>query len=544
MTVAQSTSRGPKRIVKIQGKQHEIDLDNPYIFVPTEKQRQLWETVKANAKPNAITLIGYGGAAGGGKSRAIIELAVDLALAYPGNRILIGRRDFNDLSSTIIEPFFRHTHPDLIVARNNVEHWVKIRQRNWPKNVVSQIRFRELKDWVGLGSEEYGAVLVDEAAEVSTDASLMLLSRLRWRLPHEIESKGLKLAYYFIAASNPFPGWFKEWFVDRKLPEDLLAQANVKVYFIPALAKDNPHLPPHYETFLRSIYPPAWVKRLMDGSWDVFIGQVYPQFSAELHEWKKRLPTGELYIPQFIRLVGGLDFGEPSNKGHKTAGIVGGITESGRLIRLDCFEEASDDVYERLAKWMAEMEEKWVPYLRPVGTASRNVVSLYTDTSRIMWCADKSQMGWIQEMRKAFLIRSSQGGRGSVRWGISLVANRLHPDQNGIPGSFYLPHMTKFHDAMVRYRWPEWDETQPPPSTPLKVDDDLVDADRYMHELLPTTIGAPEPYLFQIPRVSEKDDQRNPMTKVFGNRRQASQPQKIDLSYIFDEDKGDVLKIF
>lgn len=152
-------------------------------------------------------------------------------------------------------------------------------------------------------------------------------------------------------------------------------------------------------------------------------------------------------------------------------------------------------------------------------------------------------------MRKAFIIRPSQGGHGSVRWGIGLVANRLNVDASGIPGSFYLPHMENFKDAMIRYRWPEWDELSPPPSTPLKVDDDLVDADRYMHELLPKQIGAPEQFLSQIPIVV-------PAGTLTGNNTDGIAaaalgiPPKIkkadifDASYILEDDFDSEIKIF
>ncbi len=520
-----------------------IKKDDPYLFVPTDKQRQIWDLIKKHSRPNGIMLIGYGGAAGGGKTRAIVELAIDLALSFPGNRILVGRRDFNDLSSTVMEAFYRYCPPGLIVRRNNVEHWAELRMAGWPKKVVSVIRFRELKDWMGLGSEEYGAALVDEAAEVSKDSILMLLSRLRWRLPREVDPDGKKMSYYLIAASNPYPGWFKEWFVDYNLPTDILANVNASVHFIPALARDNPHLPPYYEAFLRSIYPQAWVKRLIEGSWDVYIGQVYPQFNPNIHEWKHYLPGGEIFIPEFVRLVGGLDFGEPSNRGHKTCGMVAGVMSSGRVLRLDCFEESSDDVYERLARWMGRMEEKWLPYVKPLKHPYEEATGMEYN-QRIIWCADKSQMGWIQEMKKAFIIRPSKGGAGSVRWGIGLVANRLNPDHSGIPGSFYLPHMQNFREAMIRYRWPEWDESGPPPTTPLKVDDDLVDADRYMHELLPTTFGPPEQFLDQIAPVAKRQQEyeENWVHRTFGTGWTRRTIEPFDRSYILEgDDSGDIV---
>lgn len=519
-----------------------IAESDPGVFRPTERQRQIWELMRNAAKEGGVTLLGYGGAAGGGKTRMIVEMAIDLALNYPGNRILIGRKDFNDLSSTVMEAFFRHVPKELIDSVNNNQHWVKLRAGGWPKGITSVIRFRELKDWTGLGSEEYGAVLVDEAAEVSTDSVLMLLSRLRWKLPPEIDPDGNKMAYFFIAASNPYPGWFKEWFVDKKLSSHIEGLGNLRIHFVPAKASDNPYLPPHYETFLRAIYPATWVKRLMDGDWDVYIGQVYPQFDPEIHEWKMRDSSGKIVIPGFTKLVGGIDFGHPSNTAHKTAAIVGGITKTNRLIRLAVFEDASHDVYEKLVNWMAEQERIWGPYLFVDTSERRMKVFGSSMEGRIIWCADRTQIGWIQEMRKAFVIMPSKGGRGSVKWGIGLVSNRLNVDETGKPGSYYLPGMYQFVDAMRRYAWPEPVEGQPPPTTPIKVDDDLVDADRYMHELVDRFAGDPQALANEIPRIADEATQMR-FAKVFGEIGAAHRRQERDLSYIFErEDAG--IKVF
>lgn len=470
-------------------------------YTPTKKQSGIWDIMR-KAKHDSRTLIGYGGAAGGGKTRALAELAIDLALEFPGNKILIGRKDFSDLRSTTMEQFDMYCPPHLISKKNDTEHWRNIRRKNWPPGVVSKVIFRELKDYMGLGSEEYGAVLIDEAGEVPVNSALMLFSRLRWRLPPAITKHGFHMKYFFVAASNPYPGWFKQWFVERTLPEEVLSKLQTRVHFVPALAKDNPYLPPGYEMFLRSIYPADWVKRLMDGDWDVFIGQVYPAFAPNFHEWKfsEQLPDGKWVpiIPKFKRIIGGLDFGEPSSTAHKSTGIVAGVMESGRLLRLDEFEENGPDVTLRQINWMMQMEEKWLEHVK---------VSRWSDDKpRIAWCADKSQMAAIQILRGKFVIKPSKGGPDSVKWGIRLVADRLHVDPvTKLPGSYYLPHLIKFREAMERYRWPERDESLPQPTTPLKVDDDLVDADRYMHELAFNPYGRPEDYKNEIPRYAPED---------------------------------------
>ena len=53
-------------------------------FFPTARQRQLLNDLTSAPNPG-LALLGYGGAMGGGKTRAIVELALDAALAYPNN---------------------------------------------------------------------------------------------------------------------------------------------------------------------------------------------------------------------------------------------------------------------------------------------------------------------------------------------------------------------------------------------------------------------------------------------------------------------------
>jgi hypothetical protein len=69
-----------------------------------------------------------------------------------------------------------------------------------------------------------------------------------------------------LLASNPDPGWVKERFIDQKLDDHV---------FIPALPKDNPHLPIDYVPKLKAIFPESWLKRYLEGDWTAFEGVNY-----------------------------------------------------------------------------------------------------------------------------------------------------------------------------------------------------------------------------------------------------------------------------
>lgn len=424
-------------------------------FVPTARQRQVWDTVRA-APRGSLSLIGYGGAAGGGKTRAEAEFALDYALTYPGVRVLVARRDLVDLRSTTLLSFDENA-PSALISRRTDSPMVTryVRLDSWPAGVTSRIDFRELKDWLSIASEEYGAAILEEAGEIPRDAALMILSRMR----HPAAKKRV-----VFAASNPWPGWFEDWFVKREIDEKVLEAAGGRITFIPAFISDNPHLPDNYEALLRAMYPDDWVARLVEGRFGGYKGQVYSELGPHL-QWVGALPD-------FARLPGGLDFGGANPEAHKTAGVVSGITASNKLVRFAHFEHAGSTVHADLWTWMRGVEARM--------------------KRRVMWRADKTQSWGISLAREAgFQIEPSHGGADSVWAGIGLVNRRFHDAT-----SYYTIDLTRtpvldgrtlngksWYDRMTAYRWQEQpDPDKAVPGSPIKRDDDTPDADRYMHE--------------------------------------------------------------
>jgi hypothetical protein len=455
---------------------------------PNPKQKRIWSIIAA-ANPGQKVIIGYGGAAGGGKTRGLVELAFDRAMDNPGCRILIGRKDLKDLRSTTMDQFDQHAPPGLVVKRNNVDHTRSIRMANWPTGVYSTIFFRELKDWMGLGSEEFTDAYIDEAGETAANAARMLLGRLRHTLPDIIMRTektqktpwgrktsefpdGKPVKYVFLAASNPYPGWFKEWFIDGVLDDSL---GDIPLHFVKALPSDNPYLPENYEADLRALWPQDWVRRLMEGRWDAFTGQVYPQFSTKLHLWLPKLPPENTWK----RIIGGLDFGGQNPYDHYSAGIIAVELKNNRLIRVAEFENRGPGVVDRQINWMMAQQDRWC---KPS-----------TVPNRIHWCADRSQTVAIAMWQKmGFLVTPSKGGWDSVDMGIAMVGRRLDPDPGGLPGSFYTQDCIRFPERMSSYRYGEpIDGDSYAKRRPLDRLTDICDADRYMHELVESTYGSP-----------------------------------------------------
>lgn len=352
----------------------QLPLQRLRHFSPTSRQRELYNALDKAPSPG-LCLLGYGGAMGGGKTRAIAELAIDAALAFPGNNVLVARHHLSDLSSTTMKEFLAHCPTGLILRRQQAPtQLVQLRLSDWPEGQSSTVNFRHLSDWRGLGSQQYGAVLIDEAGQVEEEAALMLLTRLR----HPAQPQR-----WFVAASNPWPGWFQRWFVQRELPEEALNAASGKVEFIPAKIEDNPHLPDNYAEVNHALMPPAWRERFIEGRFDALLGRVYPDFDPNVHRWEQPLP-------RFSRFIGGLDFGGQTETAHYTAAILAGLVRSDRLsppisewqragmrtppptpehhytlIRLAEFEDRGPGVIQRLERWQKACRRKYGPIAGP-----------------------------------------------------------------------------------------------------------------------------------------------------------------------------------
>ncbi len=468
------------------------------------RQREAYK-ILLNAAPESYTLLGFGGAAGGSKTFYNARVCIELCLAYPGTRILMARQTLVSLKTTTQEEFYRQLPPSLIYKRNDSENWVKIRASHWPKGLYSIVYFRGIEDYQQKGSEAYQAIIIDEASETKREAAEYLLTRLRWRLPkivqqrleiqcrhiwddgenfhpcgkmcpdkvcpeHGTEWVGNGVRYFFIATSNPWPGWFSDWFYSGEKSSALAGIPNAKIHFVQSLPTDNPYNGPNYVDVLRATLSPDMVKRMVEGRFDVFAGLVYEGFDTSTHRWYGP-------IPEYTRVIGGLDFGQESSTAHHTAGVVMLVTRSGRLLLVDEFKKRGADVYDKQAGWMQKMQVKWGDPIK----------------KKIEWRGDRSQSVGIKWMKQngGFNISISKGGPDSVDAGIKVFASYLNKRADGYPGFYYLP------EGHEQGGCPEWEKEiksyarDPDTSKILKVNDHLQDATRYGIESIQGLSGDP-----------------------------------------------------
>lgn len=484
------------------------------VFLPRQKEayRKILE-----AEPGSNTLLGYGGGMGGGKSIFLACVALELLLANPGTRVLMARDTLAALKESTMMDWFRICPPMLIMKWNQSEHWVRVRRDNWPKGIYSTLIFEGIHDYQKLGSGAYQYVLIDEASEVPDEAARYLLTRLRHKLPkvvedlksrqcrflydlpdggtgicgricngycpaHGTEWIGNGTKYGLIATSNPWPGWFTDWFWKGEMADASKDEDGINVHFVQSLMRDNSHLPKNYEALAASGLSPEERRRFIDGEFGVFSGMVYEHYDKKTHEWNGP-------IPPYSRVIGGLDFGQESSTGHYTTGVVSIVTSNGRVITVDEFMKRGPDVYRQQGEWMVAMQQKWGSPIR----------------RKIEWRGDKAQALGISFMKNLGfdITKSNKSGEDRVDAGIKHVATFLNVREDKLPGWF---HLSEGHGlGKVDFLVKQIKEYRRDPETRkvIKENDDLVDAWRYSFELLSSISGDPSK-LFKnaLPQIS------------------------------------------
>ena len=237
----------------------------------------------------------YGGAAGGGKSFALLIDPLRYC-QYPDHSALILRRTNDELRELI------HKSTELYPKFYRGAKWSE-RKSQWtfPSGARIWLTYLEQdKDVLRYQGQSFSYVGFDELTQYPTSFPWdYLRSRLRSTNP--------EIDVYMRATTNPGgPGhsWVKKMFIDPATPnksfwardsetKEVLKypkghnKAGEPLFqrrFIPASLKDNPYLynTGDYETMLLSL-PEVQRKQLLYGSWDIAEGAAFTEFDRKTH---------------------------------------------------------------------------------------------------------------------------------------------------------------------------------------------------------------------------------------------------------------------
>ena len=375
----------------------------------------------------------YGGAAGGGKSEALVAEALRQA-HIPHYRALILRKTYPELSELIdkSQRYYRGAFPGA--------QWSEARHM-WRFPSGAKIYFGAMQhtnDRFKYQGRAYDYIAFDELTHFTQDEYLYLLSRNR--------ASGPGTRVYLRASANPGGighGWVKARFltpappmqtiwedVQVRTPDGNVRTARRSRIFVPSTVFDNQILlqnDPAYAARLAAL-PDADRRALLYGDWDAFAGQVFSEWRADPAHYADRRYThvvDPFPIPRGWRVVRGFDFGysRPFSVGWWA------ISPDGALCRIrelyGCTGTPNEGVRwepARIAREIKKIEQD-DPNIR--GRTVRGVA----DPSIF----DESRGESVAQMMEREGIFFDRGDNSRIA-GKMQVHHRLAFDQNGAPG--------------------------------------------------------------------------------------------------------------
>jgi predicted phage terminase large subunit-like protein len=206
---------------------------------------------KVFLRTNAIEAL-FGGAAGGGKSSALLMAALQY-VDIPGYSAILFRRTFADLSL-----------PGALMDR--FKAWVdEYEDVHWNANSYvatfpsgARISFGYLNntnDYLRYKGSEFQFIGMDEVTEIRESDYRYLFSRLRRPASGPLSQVPLRMR----AASNPAPNWVRQRFIVEGLEKNRI--------FVPSKLTDNPGIDADsYRQALQAL-DPIERRRLEEGDW-------------------------------------------------------------------------------------------------------------------------------------------------------------------------------------------------------------------------------------------------------------------------------------
>ncbi|CAI8765337.1 phage terminase large subunit [Chryseobacterium sp. IT-36CA2] len=206
----------------------------------------------------------FAGSFGAGKSYFLCGEAILNAMMYPGNRLVIVRKELSVLRRTILVTFFSICPPEIIKSFNQTTLEVTFINGS----VLTFIDCNVAKDKLlqKIKGLEIGWFGIDESNEVSVEVYRVLKTRLRWVLP-----SGDKPRYEGRLTSNPEACWLIPTFIQSKSPDEV---------YIQSLTTDNYDENSEYVQNLKDTFKdnPNLLRKYLYGDWSLVdtINQLIP----------------------------------------------------------------------------------------------------------------------------------------------------------------------------------------------------------------------------------------------------------------------------
>lgn len=273
-------------------------------YMPTQKQKLFHEC--------ECDEVLYGGAAGGGKSTALVMDAFLRAMKTSGLRIYLFRRTYKELNDTLISAAKRLI-PKSCGTYSQTAHEFKLKNGS----VLCFRHLRNESDKYMYQGVEINALYIDELTHFTKSMYDYLKTRLRVHKQYNVKP---------VTRLSANPGgighaWVRERFIDCACENEVVSVQVVSdsvpepyTYtrkFIGAKVTDNPYINREY-IFELEQKPTALKKALLNGDWNTFSGQAFPEWVDNEKGYANKKHTH--VIPPFIisseyKITRAFDFG-------------------------------------------------------------------------------------------------------------------------------------------------------------------------------------------------------------------------------------------
>ncbi len=244
----------------------------------------------------------FGGAAGPGKSKALLMEAILQANEHAGANTLLLRRTFPELEGSLLLYFRRDVPRELYRAYNDAKHTV-----TWWNGSTTRFGYSQNEnDIYQYQGAEFLFIGIDELTHFTLKQWQFLTSRNRCPVPGSFPCMA--------GASNPGNighAWVKALWIDCNSAPGMerADEYDPADYdFIPARVWDNP-IYAHDANYLKTLngLPTHLRRAFLDGDWDVFAGQYFDVFDVARHVARAETIGLEPWWPRWISIDWGFE---------------------------------------------------------------------------------------------------------------------------------------------------------------------------------------------------------------------------------------------
>ena len=234
--------------------------------------------------------IGYGGAAGGGKSHLGRASAIYFCGLIPNLSVYLFRRQHNELVKNHMEG--PTSFPALLApwVTSGKVRIVKDEIRFWNGSKIFLCHCQHEKDVYNWMGPEMHYLIIEQAEQFTPFMIAMLRGRNRIPLALDIPNEYKHLfprVLYTFNPGGPSHHYFKTQFVNARADQEIAQvsdeEGGHRRQFIRALLTDNPSVnPTEYKKTLSGL-PPKIAKAYIEGNFDIVVGAYFPEIDRRLH---------------------------------------------------------------------------------------------------------------------------------------------------------------------------------------------------------------------------------------------------------------------